>query len=153
LTLRLPFGQGSAGRRARGDGVGVRIRGVARHLDGVVLEERIREKLRAHLVHAPARVLFRGRIHVDLDELAHAQAGDVVKPEPAKRALHGGALRIEDAGLQPHEHPHLHGARRLPTTRRYTSWYASSTPPRAWRNRSLSSFWRVFTSQRRHVSG
>ena len=48
------------------------------------------------------------------------------------------------------QHPDLH---RDPTRRRQTSWYASSTPPRSRRKRSLSSFSPVCRSQRRHVSG
>src|SRR5690348_7205434 len=147
LTTILPSASRSGNRG------GPRRIGAAHHLHRVILEGRIGEKLPAHLVDARARVLGAGRLDVELDQLAHADLAQVGEPEAVEGALHGGALRVEDPRLQAHQHADLHRGRPPSTTRRYTSWYASSTPPRSWRKRSLSSFCRVVASQRRHVSG
>src|SRR5262249_60764308 len=99
----------------------------------------------------------RRRADVHLDDLADAQIGDVVEAEAGQRPLHRGALNVEDPRLESHEDTNLHeraesaGARS--TRRLKTSWYASSTPPRSCRKRSLSSFVSVAASHSRHVSG
>src|SRR5439155_650615 len=92
-------------------------------------------------------------LDVDFDELADAQLAQVPEAEAGERALHGRALHVEDPGLEADQDAELHAPVGSPTSRRYTSWYASSTPPRSRRKRSLSSFSRVARSQSRQVSG
>src|SRR5262249_62022746 len=81
-----------------------------RRLDGVVLEDRVGQKLLAHLVHAGSRSLGRGRVDVHLDELPDPQPAHVAEAETAQRALHGRALHVEDAALEPDKHADLHAS-------------------------------------------
>src|SRR5205085_8826907 len=52
--------------------------------------------------------LGRRRLDIDLDQLADAQLAHVLEAEPGQRALHRGALHVEDAGLEPDEDADLH---------------------------------------------
>src|SRR2546426_6633186 len=121
------------------------------HLDRVILENRIRQELPAHLADARAGGVRRRGVELDFDHFADAEVADLREPQAGECLPDRRALDVEDPGLQPDEHAELHAD--VPTRRRYTSWYASSTPPRSRRNRSLSSFSPVCRSQRRHVSG
>src|ERR1700694_1182529 len=77
--------------------------------DGVVFQDRVGEELPAHLVHARAGFGRARRVDVDLDHLADPQIRDVRESETAECPLHRGTLDVEDAGLEPDEHPDLHG--------------------------------------------
>src|SRR5712691_6897968 len=80
-----------------------------RSFDGVVFQDRVGEELPAHLVHTRASLRGVRYVDVELDHLADAQVRDVRESETAECPLHRGPLDVEDAGLEPDEHPDLHG--------------------------------------------
>ena len=72
--------------------------------DLVVLDERVRQQLLAH------RRQLRGVLHVELDQPADVHVAHALEAERRQRALDGLALRVEDPGLGPDQHPRPHAA-------------------------------------------
>src|SRR5262249_2296127 len=77
-------------------------------LDREVLDHRVDEEARAHLLEPSPRVVRASLVQVEIQHLAHPHLPHTVKPEPAEGALHCAALGVEDARLEPDQHARLH---------------------------------------------
>src|SRR5262245_35159530 len=80
------------------------------HLHGEVLDHGVDEEPRAHLFDALARLVAVLPFEIEVEHLADADVAHLAKAETVQGALHRRALRVEDARLQPDEHPSLHGS-------------------------------------------
>src|SRR3569832_97272 len=133
-------------------------------LDLVFLDHGVGEQLLAHRLQLIARLRLVGSGEFDVDHLALPHFADAAEAQPVQRMPDGLALRVQHTVLQRHEYARFHltscGPFTSPCTcsgmmpsRLATSEYASTTPPRSRRKRSLSIFSLEFTSHRRHESG
>ncbi len=77
-------------------------------LDLIVLDQRVREQLLAH------RLELGGILHVQLHEPADVDVLDAAETERGERALHGDALRVEDARLRADQHACPHAESPVP---------------------------------------
>src|SRR5260370_24802054 len=78
-------------------------------LDRIILDDHIGEQLLAGEAEPLARRLGVGRVDLDVEHLALANAFDAGDAERFQRALDPLALRIEDAALQRDDHARFHG--------------------------------------------
>src|SRR4026208_1686583 len=61
-----------------------------------VLDDRVAEQARAHLVHAAVRLLGTEAVQLHVHDLADAHVLHLVEAQTGERPLHGGALRVQD---------------------------------------------------------
>src|SRR5207302_9101995 len=79
-------------------------------LYAVLLDDRIREELLAHVLHALLRLGGVLRVEIQLDHLAPAHVPHLVETERAERPPDGEPLRGEDRLLQTDHDARLHAA-------------------------------------------
>src|ERR1700712_1626912 len=142
---------------------------LAQNLDAVILDHRVRQQLVGGGFQRRLRLGLVGARKLDVEHLALAHAGDAIDAERFKRPFDGLALGIENSRFESDGDACFHGQAqpftstgpepagrsfsiRMPS-RFATSVYASSTPPRSRRKRSLSSFSFDLMSHSRQESG